>query len=489
MKNTLRIGFQREIFGTILGVVTGLFFLAAASVISIKLSLLLLLSAATVILLLVRDAWKPAGIFLLTILLVINIDKNFFLVPNHIGGIPGLNLSLWEVVLYALVFFAWVRHRGHLRIPLSLKIFLLLLILFILWSSLSLFVAVKPNLSIFHLIQWGKILLLLIFLQYLIVKPSDLQIMVYALISVFIFESGIAVLQIVLHHSFNLGILADNSGVLSSSAHAGSDFRILGTMGNSNDFAKYLNLVIFLFLGLTQAGGSKKRRFFLLLLSGVGIMLLIYTQSRGAWVAFIIGLLLWLFSGLVFKRGVRFSKNTVLLLVTGLLVFIYPLHYHIQQRLERPDYGSSYSRIPMMQVAWNVIQAHPLLGIGVNNYLYVMTDYDNTEVQITKTFRSTVHNLYLQVTAETGIPGLLLFLLLLLAVLLRMRKNINFAPKKYRQFQLGVFCGFITFLIHSLVDNSDLTQTPSFIFWIYIALSYIIVNLSAQEFYLPEENS
>ena len=65
----------------------------------------------------------------------------------------------------------------------------------------------------------------------------------------------------------------------------------------------------------------------------------------------------------------------------------------------------------MFQIAFSVIEAHPLGGVGVNNYAVVMQEHDNTILgRRFGTMRRPVHNIYLLITGETGFIGLMSFL-------------------------------------------------------------------------------
>ena len=126
----------------------------------------------------------------------------------------------------------------------------------------------------------------------------------------------------------------------------------------------------------------------------------------------------------------------------------------IEQRLFGDDHGSAISRIPMFQIAFSVIEAHPLGGVGVNNYAVVMQEHDNTILgRRFGTMRRPVHNIYLLITGETGFIGLMSFLWLVFAIM-----RTNYMGIKSRDDLLAVistclFAGFAGFLLHGLVDK------------------------------------
>jgi O-antigen ligase len=88
----------------------------------------------------------------------------------------------------------------------------------------------------------------------------------------------------------------------------------------------------------------------------------------------------------------------------------------IRVRLFEEDYGAARSRIPMAAVASNMISQHPWLGVGFVNYTSVSSRYDRTRVSISYRFPWPVHNEFLLIAAELGLPALGLFLFILIVV-------------------------------------------------------------------------
>jgi len=68
--------------------------------------------------------------------------------------------------------------------------------------------------------------------------------------------------------------------------------------------------------------------------------------------------------------------------------------------------GSAKQRFAVLQTATRIIRDHPVLGVGLGGYARA-----NAEYSPALGLRDT-HNTYVNVAAETGIPGLLIFLVL-----------------------------------------------------------------------------
>jgi len=77
--------------------------------------------------------------------------------------------------------------------------------------------------------------------------------------------------------------------------------------------------------------------------------------------------------------------------------------------------GSAEQRFAVLKTAARIIADHPVLGIGLGAYHNANADY-SPDLGMKDT-----HNTYMNVAAETGVPGLILFLALVGSVLLSAR--------------------------------------------------------------------
>lgn len=85
-----------------------------------------------------------------------------------------------------------------------------------------------------------------------------------------------------------------------------------------------------------------------------------------------------------------------------------------------------------------MIAAHPLFGVGYNNYQLVKDRYD-PEGQVTHLW-GRVHNIYLLIGSEQGLLALAAFLLFLFSVLRRaLRADVN----AFHASLIASFCGFL----------------------------------------------
>lgn len=153
----------------------------------------------------------------------------------------------------------------------------------------------------------------------------------------------------------------------------------------------------------------EKNRYLKLLLLGMiafSVYCLMYAFSRGAYVAFVVG---------VFYIALVNQRKLLILLVALAFTWQIVVPTAVQERifmtynnesgedLNQELDASAADRVSLWQDAMDLIPTNPLLGTGFNTYAYMhrVSVYKDT------------HNYYLKVLVETGMIGLTLFLLVL----------------------------------------------------------------------------
>lgn len=190
--------------------------------------------------------------------------------------------------------------------------------------------------------------------------------------------------------------------------------RVSGTFGHPNNLAGFLSMVLPLNLALLFAPLRRRLKVVLVLLLVLMTAVLVLTLSRGGWLAFILGSLITLFLCLARRHRHKALSLIVALTVTAtFLVATIVLIEPLQRRLFEEDYGAAQTRIPLALVALNIIRHHPWLGVGLTNYVASAPSYDITREAISYEFPRPVHNEFLLIGAELGLPALALFLLIL----------------------------------------------------------------------------
>lgn len=263
-----------------------------------------------------------------------------------------------------------------------------------------------------------------------------------------------------------------------------AESRVIATMGNANSLGGYLaaafpfSIYSFRF----EASGWKKK----IILPGLVLILiaLILTLSRGAWLG-LAGGMLFLYRKkiqLFWKRSVT-SKMLKIGLPLAILIFSVFAGFLVYR--VNPD--SAFGRIFIWKVSAKMIDAHPIVGIGYGRY---GVEYLNDQAKFFeeakhKKYESWADNLKgaknecIQILAETGIIGLVVFLTILFLIFYQFLKIPEYVRTKNRVLNFLV-SSLVVILIHSLVEDTLYAPSTQLLFWFDIGIFCLIVKQSKE---------
>ena len=189
--------------------------------------------------------------------------------------------------------------------------------------------------------------------------------------------------------------------------------RLTGSLGDPNAEATVLVAAFPLLIGLAPSIRRSPRMKLFALVAVVSIFAgLVTTLSREGLVAFAAILV----AAVVF--GGRWRRRAAYLLVIG--VVLTAGYYFVFAPLaakQRVTMADTSGRSSIWTVAWRITKAHPVLGVGNDNFIVVEGKYVNQPGAIQANFIVTapkvVHNAYLESLVDLGIPGLLLYVTVL----------------------------------------------------------------------------
>jgi O-antigen ligase len=189
--------------------------------------------------------------------------------------------------------------------------------------------------------------------------------------------------------------------------------RLTGSFGDPNAEASVLAASIPLLISLASAYRDSARMK-LVAVIGVAIMFLglVSTLSREGLVAFAAVMV----AAVVF--GGRWRRRAAVLLALGVLAT--GGYYFVLAPLaarQRVTMSDTSGRTTLWTVAWRVVKAHPLLGVGQNNFILVEAKYIDEAGLVNAYYiidnPKVAHDAYLEALADLGFPGLLTFLAVL----------------------------------------------------------------------------
>ena len=254
--------------------------------------------------------------------------------------------------------------------------------------------------------------------------------------------------------------------------------RVSGTFGHPNNLAGYLVMLVLLNLALFWAPISSRLK---LLLCPAFLLItttLILTYSRGGWLALGCGTLITLY--LCFLRWSRNRAVSLIITLTLIGIFVVGsvgLISPLRHRLLLEDYGAARSRVPMTIVALNVISHRPWLGVGLGNYTFAAPQYDISREGISYEFPRPVHNEFLLIAAEQGLPALALFLVILVYIfiqLFRLSRSKDDPVLPY--VAIGLVGTFFAWCVFRLTDYTYVLLGDPF--WVLAGLALALVEVN-----------
>jgi O-antigen ligase len=263
------------------------------------------------------------------------------------------------------------------------------------WAAISAVWAEIPSAALSGASSWALNLALFPIVYTAVRRPAH----VHWIFSLFIFGALLSVA---------IGLATGTTG--------STDARLAGDGLNANELGQLLAVAVILAGGLGASRDlSGPARALAFGAAGVAVIALLMTLSRGALTGLGVGLLLTPF---VAGRGRRVAAVALVVLAAGCAVsYLTVLAPRSSVEFIFRSDSTGSGRTDIWRVGLRMVEAHPVRGVGANNYANSTVHYLLEPGQIKRSdyivdTPKVAHNLYLQVQAELGIVGLALFLAL-----------------------------------------------------------------------------
>lgn len=250
--------------------------------------------------------------------------------------------------------------------------------------------------------------------------------------------------------------------------------RIPSTLENPNSLGAFLILVIFPLIMMTVYEKNKSKKILYSILSMLILSNIILSFSRNTWLGLAIG---------IFLLIIVYNWKAIFIFVGGGIVsfFVPPIKNRLQ------DFRGIFNdpRVKLWKAAFKMIKDHPILGVGNGNYYTLYGEYAKKypEVNYHDHVNFPVHNSYLKVQSELGIPGICVFIAMIVLILVKTNKFITkISDKFFLGFYKGYFISIIVFFIMNISDNLLFVPKISMYFWILVAISQSMIYNNSRDF-------
>ncbi|PWI58167.1 hypothetical protein BM613_04315 [Sulfoacidibacillus thermotolerans] len=230
--------------------------------------------------------------------------------------------------------------------------------------------------------------------------------------------------------------------------------RVYSLFGSPNIFGSYMAFIAPNAMGLALYEKKRGPRLFYGAAAIVSMMTLVFTFTRGAWVAFFVGALV--FTWLLDKR-----LTIIAIVLTVLAIFfVPPIHARMDQFLS-PVYWvktEQSGRIARWGHAYDQMLKNPLFGAGLGRYGGAVASKYFGIIY--------VDNYYAKTLAETGLIGILAFFGLLFVYLRDVWRVLKrTADTRMKYLFIGVFSSLVVLVSHNAVENIFEVPSMNFLFW------------------------
>ncbi|MFK8049357.1 MAG: O-antigen ligase family protein [Halioglobus sp.] len=343
-----------------------------------------------------------------------------FVVVAHMGGASAISIDAVDIFLIPLVLFLFrdlvTGNRQSLRVPKVLYWWLGLILL----GCLDMVFAPMKKVAFLEVFRMIKLSLLFWVIVNEVVRVRQFAHVIAALMIGVAFQSMVALLQYTLDINFGAQILGEVTEAQTeftsiATYRGGFTNRVGGMIGHPNLLSIYLAMLMPIGISILFSNVKPLYKFLIIVTVLMGAASLVLTLSRSGWISFALAFMLLM--GISFlhpelRRRYIFGRLfTIIFIVLVAMALSGP----IVKRLTQSDGNAISFRWEFMEVATDMALDKPLLGFGLNSFVWHMppyTDYKTYQGVIDKFGDDlpVVHNIYLLVLSEQGIIGLILFL-------------------------------------------------------------------------------
>ena len=370
--------------------------------------------------------------------------------------------SVWDEVFLCILYFVWIykwvisKKKCSLKIsPFDMGIILFIMVMFGLMLVSSNFnVAFQGFRAIVQGMFWY-------FVSFQLLNKNSVN----KIVTIFVVIAGI--LSVYGIYQYIIGIPMISTWVEPS--EVGIRTRVYSIFSSPNIFGCLLVMAIPMSLSLFIINNNICKKICYLFIFLFMCICVLFTYSRGAW----IGLLAAMGIYILFKD----RKLIILFLFILLMVFIFMPSIRNRFLYMFSESYISSSLVAGRMIRWiysiEIWKNNFWIGLGLGNFGGAVATNNNLFTIINGNVVNNFYtdNYYLKILVESGIVGLLSFLLLMwqvVSISLKMMHIIN--AKGNKELVMGIVSGLIGVLIHCCVENVFDVPMMGVLFWLFVAV-------------------
>ena len=396
-----------------------------------------------------------------------------FMIPFEFGFMYSelVNMDLvftFDVILFVL-YILWILKDGNAdKNKLYMGKATYFAILHILWSMTPIVLSQSRVSAVLGTILIFKAFLFYFYIINNVVTKQQIMDIVFVLMISVTLQGSIGILQKVTGGGLGLGFL----GEMKTAGFGRVTGRVRGTLGFPNQYGAFIDLLLPFCMSFYFFSKSKGKKYIYGLMALACLFGLYFSFSRSSWFGIILALMIMTL--ILLRRG-KFSSNAlqgVLVIMFIIIIIAFVFWGEILIRFESLETGN-IKRMDMLAIAFRIIISNPLTGVGLFNYEYHSFQYF--------AFWTPVHNEFVRLAAETGVPGLIFFLLFVYFVIRDAQRSLKLKSKFYNAVALGILGGYSAFLGAILFGPQYQNYRQKVVFWILAGLSIAMMRIIRSE--------
>lgn len=345
------------------------------------------------------------------------------------------DIIIYILILLQIIGFIFIKKERDNIFNLIINLFndkiFFTLILLNLAMYLSTFVATDIRTTVTHSIRFTMYIFIFYCISYKTTAKNH-RILFNTFISLATLSGIYTVIQLI--YTIHLGYSIDKT------------IRMSSFLENPNNLAAYSILAFFIVIILLISTKKLAYKLFYGLSSVLLLINIMFSQSRNALIAIVIG---------AFIIAVLYDKRFIIL--SFILPVIFLIIPSIRSRVFQIfDMSQNSSRFKIWNIDWLMIKDYPLAGIGYENFSvqYPLYTAKNPNFIVENGYIAIhPHNIFLKIQTELGIIGSILFISFIIATIITLYKLIKSKRNKiYSSITIGVLTSFVTFIFMNLLD-------------------------------------
>lgn len=382
-------------------------------------------------------------------------------VAVHFHNAPSV-AQVFIALLMLVIFVRWVVFHEK---PIGWQLPALLLAIYGLIGFSSVAYAEDAGLVVYKLSNYVKDAVIALLAVVLMRRPPILRHVVWSLLASGIFMGTLSVFQ------YFTGTFTNNYGGFAQSDFQNivgslNNYRVSGPIGDANFYSQIMLVLV----PIALERMLHESKLILKIVAGWAavacFLTVVFTFSRGGFLGLVAALLMF-----ALLNPPRYLDIVVVVAMgVGLLFFVPTSYYDRMLTLDsllpgqngqginvRSD-RSFQGRASQVLTAWSMIKQYPLLGVGWNNSASRYQEFSKEIGLAPSASNRSLHSLYLEVAAETGILGFSSFFMLvwlaIRSIIVAWKTFVSTNSNEFVNITAGLaagLCGYLTasFFVHS----------------------------------------